>query len=341
MSGNARVAGAWKSVVGAKVKVGGTWRTVSGGFVRVGGTWRQWLVAVITDSFNRANNASLGSTETGSKTWTNLRSTAWAIVSNQASNSGTATNYPIASISLGVSDTTTSVTVSQGCGPAVWITDANNWWASFHYTTSTQNCGGGAGAWGTSNPGSCTCGTVESRGPVADCNGAATAWSYSDPVTCACGTRQTQVAQAAGCFGGYTSVSCGDAGGSWNGSQCCFTEVLQYRCSASASSHTEYRCTDSVSGSTTNHKLRLVSMVSGSIATTDDVSLASAPAAIKITTLGDVITARAYSDSAMTTLLGTNTKSPTTPSKGTSTGIVKAPGGTAQGSTVDSFSSSM
>jgi len=335
MSGSLKVSGAWHNVVGVKIRVGGTWRTVSSGFVRVGGTWKQWFASLISDAFNRANSGSLGTTDTG-QTWTNLRSTAWAIVSNKASNGGTPSNYPVASVAVGIADATTAVDVSQGCGPVGWITDANNWWASFHYTTSSVACGGGATGWSTSNPGSCACGSLQSQS-VGDCNGAATGNIFSSPQTCACGTPTSSTTNE--CQGGYSAGTCAGAGGTWNGSQCCF-DVGHYGCSATASSHNEYRCSDSSTGTTTAHKLRLVSMVSGSIATTDDVSLASAPVAIALNTSGDTITASAYSDSGRTSLLGTNTKTPSGPSKGTSVGIVMAPGGTAQGTTVDSFSSS-
>ena len=81
----------------------------------------------------------------------------------------------------------------------------------------------------------------------------------------------------------------------------------------------------------------------GTVSTaTGDVSLTSAAAAIKVTTLGDAITAQAYSDTALTAPLGSAlTYTPTTPTKATSHGIVKAPSAYGQGSTVDNFSASI
>jgi hypothetical protein len=341
MTAKVKVGGAWHSVTAAKVKVGGTWRNVSVAFVKVGGTWRQWIAAVITDAFNRANGA-LGNTDTG-QAWSGLRGT-WSVVSNQANSADSASGYPLAAVALGAQDATTSASVSQGCGPAAWITDANNWWASFHYSSTSSGCGGGATGWSTSDPGSCACGSRETRS-VGDCSGPASAWTTTVTTSCACGSVQTQ-AGSPDCsqnylvlFGAGAAAQCATDGGTYSNPYCCFP-TTQYRCSATAGSTTEYRCTDSTTSSTA-HKLRLVSMVSGAIATTDDVSIASAPAAIKVVTAGTTITATAYSDAAMTTLLGTNAKTPASPNRGTSTGIVKAPGGLAQGSTVDAFSSAM
>lgn len=342
MTSSVKVAGAWHTVAGVRVRVGGTWSTVSKGFVRVAGTWYQWLSSLITDSFNRANSASLGTTDTG-ESWSTLRGTAWAIVSNQASNSDTASNYPVATIALGSQDTTTSVSVSQGCGPVVWVSDANNWWASFHYSSTSSGCGGGATGWSTTDPVTCSCGSRQTQS-VGDCSGAATAWSGTDPVTCGCGSRETRSGTPS-CtnylvlFGAGAAAQCATDGGTYTSPNCCFP-TTEYRCSATAGSHTEYRCSDSTTSSTA-HQLRMVSNVAGSITTVADASIASAPAAIKLVTSGTSITATAYSDTAMTSLLGTNAQTPSSPTRGTSVGIVKAPGGLSQGSTVDTFSSTI
>jgi hypothetical protein len=337
MTASVKVVGAWHGLVGAKVRVAGTWHTASKGFVKVAGTWRQWLASLITDSFNRANSASLGSTDTGDA-WSTLRGTAWAIVSNQASNSDAASNYPIAQIALGSTDTTTSVSVSQGCGPVVWITDTNNWWTSYHYSSTVANCAGPATGYIYSSTPTCACGSVVNDGGT--CTGS-TVSCNSLNTTCTpvggCGTVTCTSVDQYNCYGGYTSGSCGGAGGTWNGTQCCFTEpyytctqnttVIHYGCSATASSSTQ-------------HALRMAKNVAGTVSTVADTVVASAPAAIKIVTNANSITATAYSDAAMTTSIGTNAQT-NTGTKGTSVGIVKAPGGLAQGSTVDTFSTTV
>lgn len=335
MTAKVKVAGTWRSVSNAKVRVGGTWRSVSSGFVKVGGTWRKWLGTLITDTFTRADSAtSLGTTETESKTWQTLRGTAWGIASNKASNSGAASGYPIAYVTTDSADSTTSVEVSEGCGPVVWITDANNWWASVYYTTTSQVCGGGATAWVTSPP-SCSCGVQQSQS-VGDCNGAATGYIYTSEPTCACGTAQSTIVN--NCYGGYTSGTCAGAGGTWNGSQCCFDEAM-WRCSATASSHTEYRCSDSVAGSSTTHRFKFLRNQAGTILTAGDQVVSGIIRAIKMVTAGNDIAAYAYSDTAMTTQLGSFTSSDID-THGVGVGIVKSPTA-AQGSTVDSFSSGM
>lgn len=336
MTSSIKVGSAWHGVTGAKVRVGGSWHSVAKGFVRVAGSWHQWLASLITDSFNRANSASLGSTDTGDA-WSTVRGTAWAIVSNQASNSDAASNYPIAKIALGSNDTTTSVTASNGCGPVVWITDTNNWWSSFHFSSTVANCAGGAtGFIYTSTP-SCACGSPTNDGGT--CTGSTV--SCNDYVnTCApggCGTVSSSNVNQYNCYGGYTSGTCAGVSGTWNGSQCCFNELYYTR--TQNTMRTMYGCSATAS-SATQHALRMVKNVAGTISTVADTNIASIPAAVKLVTSGNSITATAYSDAAMTTSIGTNAQS-NTGTKGLSVGIVKAPGGLSQDSIVDSFSTTI
>jgi hypothetical protein len=84
--------------------------------------------------------------------------------------------------------------------------------------------------------------------------------------------------------------------------------------------------------------LRLLKSVSGTVSTaTADVSLASAAVAILTTVSNDTITSKAYSDTAMTTQLGTTlTHTASSPSKGYYVGIIKTPSDN-QGSTIDNY----
>lgn len=88
--------------------------------------------------------------------------------------------------------------------------------------------------------------------------------------------------------------------------------------------------------------LRLISSVNGTVSNAvSDVSLGSSPVAIRVTTLGNTITARAYSNTNYATQIGsTITHTPGSPVKGPSVGILKSPS-TQQGSTVDSFSTTI
>lgn len=71
-----------------------------------------------------------------------------------------------------------------------------------------------------------------------------------------------------------------------------------------------------------------------------DYAVASLPVAIKVVTIGDSITEYAYSNTGMTTLLGSTSTTPSSPTKGTGVGIIKAPAAITQGSTVDTFTAS-
>jgi hypothetical protein len=67
--------------------------------------------------------------------------------------------------------------------------------------------------------------------------------------------------------------------------------------------------------------------------------VAAAVAAISTVTSGTGITATGYSDAGMTASLGTASTTGVTSTRGTGTGILKAPSAYNQGSTVDSFNS--
>ena len=93
----------------------------------------------VTDSFNRADNASsLGTADTG-QTWTALAST-WGISSNQAYNPGAGANAP-AVLDSGKSDCTIQVTIATQAGDSglsFRATDANNFFEVTFSTTQYQ-----------------------------------------------------------------------------------------------------------------------------------------------------------------------------------------------------------
>jgi hypothetical protein len=85
--------------------------------------------------------------------------------------------------------------------------------------------------------------------------------------------------------------------------------------------------------------LQLLSSVSGTVSeATSSVSLGSEAAAIVVQTAGNAITAKAYSDTALTTQLGsTLSYTPSSPTKGSKVGIVKVPSSYGQNNLVDDF----
>lgn len=346
MSGHVRVGGVWKKST-PSVKVSGAWKNTISGWVRVSGVWKQWFFAAVYDTFTRTTSGTLGTANTG-QVWANLRGV-WFANGSAAQSDTSASSYPVAYVNMGEPDVTVSLSVTNGVGPAFWITDSNNWWASYAYSQTSTGCGGGPTGWSPSVP-TCTCGSVQSQS-VSDCSGGPTAWSQSVP-TCSCGSVESRTVIVPGyystepgaCDPPSTSVSCTNCGGCPSGYVCCSypsTSYQEYRCSASPGTSTQYRCSDSPT-TTTTRALRIISSVAGTVSTiSPDTSLPSDPAAIKVITSGTSITATAYSDTGMATLIGTNSKTPSSPTRGTSVGIVKAPSSLSQGSTGDTFSATV
>lgn len=106
-------------------------------------------------------------------------------------------------------------------------------------------------------------------------------------------------------------------------------------------SFSPYTAYDTCTGYNYYYYLRLTKSVVGTVSqVVSDVSLASQPAAIKVVTSGDTITAQAYSDEALTSPLGSAiVTTPASPTKGTSVGIIVAPTSYNQQALVDNFKS--
>lgn len=102
---------------------------------------------------------------------------------------------------------------------------------------------------------------------------------------------------------------------------------------------TEYTSYDTCTGYNYYYFLSLIKSVAGTVSNVvADTALSAMPAAIKVTTLGDTITAQAYSDVALTTALGAPiVATPSSPAKGTSAGIIVTPTAYNQQALVDNF----
>lgn len=274
----------------------------------------------IQDLFTRTTSGSLG-TATSGQTWVATRGT-WSADGTQATSADAASNNSIASLPY-KSDVVATASVSGGTGPVFWLTDANSWWSAVSYntsttTTSTYSC----------NPYSCNC-TTQASGTYPSCNCGTTSTSTTT-YSCANGTSpcagNSLCYSGSGCSGNIVASSIA-------------TTTTTYSCNAC--SPVCQTCYDTCSSTTTTYAfyLRLLQSLSGTVSTaTSDISLGSAAAAIYVATVGDAITAKAYSNTNMTTQLGTTMSyTPTTPTKGTSVGIIKTTSPYAQGSTVDDF----
>lgn len=148
-------------------------------------------------------------------------------------------------------------------------------------------------------------------------------------------TGKCEIAGTATTYSCYTTLSGGTA--------------AYYYCNTSTTSSTTYSCYTSTTSSTTySSAIRVISSVSGTIATDSTTVLGTSPstyptiASIEVTTSGNTITAKGYSSAGQVTQLGsTVTRNPSSPTTGSSIGIIKAPSAQAQGSTVDNYSVSV
>ena len=335
MASSVKASGTWRSISGLSVKVSGTWRTATAGYVKIAGVWKQWFAAFITDNFNRSTSGTLGTSSSGAN-WSTLSGT-WYANGGQAQSDTAASSYPLATVGWGAPSTTASASVVSGTGVAFWVSDAGSWWAAVSYNNSSSysySC----------NPYSCNCVSCNCSPQSYACN------PYPcNPYQCNCNTTCTT------CPSGYTyngsayfpgycakgpytngypaaiaSPSC-----TTTCSTCydtCYQTCTQTVCGTCCST-----CYQTCSGTSYNYYLRLLNSVSGTVSVaTGDVSLGSQAAAIWVNTNGDVITAKAYSDTAMTSQLGSDlVYTATSPTKGPAAGVIKAPSDYNQGSTVD------
>lgn len=244
------------------------------------------------------------------------------------------------------------------------------------FTFSVSNCNNGACSGTETYQGPSTCEPYSSQCSgnyvvqTSNCTSGACSGTESYTQTCSCTTNT--ICQYGTGTGSFAAANCAAAGGTYsaaNGGTCCIPEVestcpngacsgtqtLTRSCmcsysSISCSCPTQVRSCSCTTQSGTRtcsctytqaYALRLLSSVGGVVSTaTSDVSLPSAATAVKVITAGNVVTAQAYSDSAMTATLGNALiHTATSPTKGPSTGLVKSPVPYLQGSTADNFSS--
>jgi hypothetical protein len=345
MASSVKVSSGWRSISGLSAKVGGTWRTATAAYVKVGGVWKQWFAAFITDNFNRSTSGTLGTSSSGAN-WSTLTGQ-WYANGSQAQSDASASSNPLAKVGWGAGSITASASVSGGTGISFWVQDSANWWAVVSYNNFTTY------TYGT-NPYSCNCQTCYGTTPVTTC----TPYPIPDTNNCACapvcttcsgGYSYNLCSQFSGychkgpCTGGYPSAiaspscttsytcACGNAS---TGQNCTTTnQSYSYSCN----------CQTCYAGTATGYNyyyyLRLLKSESGVVTVVNDISLASQAAAVWLNTNGDTITAKAYSDTAMTSQLGTDlVYTATSPTKGAAAGVIKTVSEHNQGSTVDDLS---
>lgn len=288
----------------------------SRGFGRFG-----FVLKILSDIFGRSTGGSLGSTAQGIS-WQNLRGTFYANGS-QAQSDDAGSNYTLASpeAQLG-EDVTIKANVTPGMGVAFWITDAGSWWGAMPYyssdSSSSTQCGPNQnGCEGSSCTPSGCCGSVSSPQTyyVVDCNGCGGA-TYTSPPN----FNQTVT---------YCNQGCG--AGSYSG----YWEFTSRVCSAwTTVTNTNYRS-----------RLRIINSVGGSVseqqlATVDTTSNSAYNniSSIRVITNGTNITVSGFAGNNLSSQMGSNvTLNAPSAVRGKRVGIVKAPGGSRQSSSIDDF----
>ena len=300
------------------------------------------ILSKITDTFNRSDG-SIGSADTG-QAWSATRGT-WTISTNKATSSDAGSTYPLASINLGLQDVAVSADITNG-GPGVafWVTDNNNWWASsVGYSTSScncQTCGGECTSTYCSQYNTCSIGTY---------NGSCTSYSAG---SCSCPAGSSSgTTSPCPCYDNLTEGFVGN--GTYTPGSCLTYQQLpnpaaaQAGCGCAVTSCASYAATYSCNCQTcTATTLSIYSDVSGTITTPTSSTIATqsnsssytTASSILVSTSGNVITAKAYSSAGLSSQLGSDlVYTATSPTKGTSIGIVKTPSTTNAGSLLDNF----
>lgn len=252
--------------------------------------------------------------------------------------------YPISTIKLSRSDITSSAVVSGGTGINFWTIDKDNWWAvvSYNYSGSyTYQC----------NPYGCNCSTSCQTcynmclgSPVLVCDVVTTNCS-----NCGSGWQLNRCSQFSGychqgpCTNGYpASISSPCTATTCRYVQYYDSPCQPYSCNCSTSCAST--CYQTCSGTEYKYYLRLLNSVNGVVSTVGtDIDLGSqAATAIEISTSGNNIIAKAYSNTNKTSQLGTTLSySASSPTKGFNVGIIKTPSNYNQGSTVANFVASV
>jgi hypothetical protein len=315
---------------------------------------------ILADTFNRTDSASVIGNATDGSIWTILRGT-WGISGNKASSSTSPSSYPLATVGMPFTNIQTDIiSNAQGSAAALWVTDANNWWAvgitqepencncTYFYTTNyfyfTTNCvGQNAGNW---NASTCNAYGLPSCSPGSWTFTCVGSYNESNCNNFAYNTKN----KTTRCSGSYNSSNCNSFSiycpynGSYGGSSC----TGGYNASTQNSgTYFTYPCNQQ--GSTTTgpfascstcypQYIRILQSVAGTVSLITQQSLsATLAAAFRVKTTGNQITASAYSDSSQVTQIGSDLVYTATGATITAqNGIMIIPSTYNQGSTIDS-----
>jgi hypothetical protein len=91
---------------------------------------------VFSDNFNRSTTGSLGTSSSGGL-WNAVRGV-WSANGTQATSSGAASDYPLATVPMLSPNNVLKVATSNGVGLAFWVSGAGDWWAAVPVSTSAS-----------------------------------------------------------------------------------------------------------------------------------------------------------------------------------------------------------
>jgi len=323
--------------------------------------------AVATDyalaSISFGQNATLKLDTTGGcgpAFWVTDSGSWWAAFPHYSSSTNTTcTGGTVYCYSAGCTPANSCGTISQTTGSSTTCTGG----LSYCYSagcTPAGSCGGISES--TSSSTTCTGGTVSCSDTTNSCS----------PGGCG-GVSVSSVYTSGGIYlndsscssVGATQVGCSNCGGCPSGFFCCqfpgyTTYTRTQNTNVTTTSYTRWSATNvttttytrsspsNVSVTTYTTAARILSSAAGTVTTDSTTTLATSTsgyttvASMQVDTVGTTITAKAYTGAGQTTQLGsTITRTPTSPTRGTGVGIIKAPTTDSQGSTVDNFSATL
>jgi hypothetical protein len=278
---------------------------------------------VFSDNFNRSTTGSLGTSSSGGL-WNAVRGV-WSANGTQATSSGAASDYPLATVPMLSPNNVLKVATSNGVGLAFWVSGAGDWWAAVPVSTSASE-----------NFSTCTFNSC--------CSTTAKSCCYAFGVNTSPSVCNSFVDLDYGPIyldSGY--VTCD---GTFN---CLLTSIS--RCQANAACcGTQCVSSNCCTGSPTNTRtrfywaLRVIKAIGGVFTTESEVAIANSLTnsnlinSISAVTAGDSLVATAFSDTNSLTQTGTPITIPLTNSvKANGVGIIKTPSTNNQGSTADNF----
>jgi hypothetical protein len=279
------------------------------------------FVKSFKDTFDRADSSTLGTSSSGIP-WTVYRNS-FGIASNKAS--ANSSDYSLAAVGTGSSDVTIDLKgISQGAGASLWVTDAGNWWSvSIAQDPENCNCTNYYNTYYYNAPYNFTypvfvqgnTGTVCNYG-FTTCSQQVQINSYNPTVAYYCCYGYNA---AGNCKGNYY---CGTYGGNPQYSFAYYYNVCNYYCAGGYSTY-DNSYTYYASGTNYNTEVayagpyqscqtcypqyvRFFKSVNNVISTVTSQLVSGIVQSLKVSTAGNQVTVKAYSDTNQVTQIGSD-----------------------------------